>query len=114
MGATDAYHFAAGHKFQLKWFREGEHFKTITANTQADLQPMTTQDPGLKALRARRNSGRPNEYVWIEYRQPVSFDARMSPNGWRGALLHIEAAESGRYAEAIDVTPSCECAAARS
>ncbi len=106
MGSTDAYHFAAPHKQMLKWFNDGVDFQTVTADTEFDLPPVEVQTQSIRALRVQRNLGRANEWVWIEYRQPLGqFDTKMSPTGWEGAILHYQSAETGIYSEVVDTTP---------
>jgi sugar lactone lactonase YvrE len=106
MGSTDAYHFAMSHKAQLKWIAEGDAFTTVTAAGEFDLLPAESQSPGLKALRVRRALNQPNEFVWVEYRQPLGlFDGKMQPTGWGGAMIHYESSETGLYAEALDLSP---------
>jgi sugar lactone lactonase YvrE len=104
MGGNDAYHFAASHKAQLGWMHDGAEFQTVSSDTEADILPTESQDTGTKALRVKRHLSDP-EWVWVEYRQPIGFDANMSPTGWNGALIHYQSAGTGIYAEVLDLSP---------
>lgn len=106
MGGVDAYHFSAPHKAQLGWLKEGEDILPVSEDAEVDLLPLESAQPGVKALRIRRNLGRVLENIWVEYRQPLGlFDSRMSRVGWQGAMLHYQTAETGLYAELVDASP---------
>jgi M6 family metalloprotease-like protein len=105
MGSGSLSHFAAPHKALFGWLQDGHEIRTIAANADATIAPLSSQADAVKALRVRRNLGRAMEWVWVEYRQAIGFDAGMRSTGWTGATLHYESAATDGYTEAVDYSP---------
>jgi M6 family metalloprotease-like protein len=105
MGSGSLSHFAAPHKFQFSWLKEGHEVRTVSSDAEVTIAPLTSPGDAVKALRVRRNLGRGKEWVWIEYRQRSGFDGGMTATGWNGAMLHYQTAETGVDTEAIDFSP---------
>ena len=84
-------HYAAPHKAAIGWFAPG-NVQDVTSSGTFLLQPYEVTTSGLQALRVRRGlSG--NSWLWIEYRQPIGYDATFQPYGtqpYAGALIHYE------------------------
>ena len=88
-------YFAAPHSsLILGWLRSGDYREVLSDGvfTIAPLEAMN----GLRALRILRDAAR-NEWLWVEYRQPVGIDSSFA--GWEcygtvnvfnGALIHWE------------------------
>ena len=92
-------HLNAGNKDFLGWFNSNT-ISTVTENGRYNIEPIETNTTGLKAIRIPRG---PNDYLYVEYRQPVGFDAGIGANSdiFEGALLHI-----GQFkTNLIDATP---------
>jgi len=82
-------HFNAPHKAQLGWLDPGSLQNVETDGTFL-LQPFENPT-GLRALRVRRGSG--DQWLWLEYRQPIGYDATLAGVGdgqFSGALIHYE------------------------
>jgi len=82
-------HYNAQHKAQLGWLDSGSMQNVETDGTFV-LQPF--ENPaGLRALRVRRGTG--DQWLWLEYRQPIGYDASLAGVGdqvFTGALIHYE------------------------
>ncbi len=95
-------HFAAPHKQKLGWFTEAQMQQVETSGTFT-LTPYSQDSATLKALRIRRGVGN-NRWVWLEFRQPVGYDATLigySAQVDDGPLGHYENPAEGGY---IDYT----------
>lgn len=84
-------HWSAPHKSLLGWLATGSDVLNIETNGSFNLQPLENPAGGLKAIRVRRGTGN-NAWLWIEYRQPVGFDAmwQMPQSAFTGAMIHYE------------------------
>ncbi len=92
-------HFNASNKNLLGWFNSST-LNTVTENGRYTIEPIETNTNGLKAIRIPRGS---NDYLYVEYRQPIGFDSGIGTNSdiFEGALLHI-----GQFkTNLIDATP---------
>ena len=83
-------HYSARHKFQLGWLENGTEIETVEESGVFTLSPLSSSVAGLKALRVRRATGS-DEWLWVEYRQPIGPYEQHSPEqGFSGALIHYE------------------------
>lgn len=88
MGQNSA-HYAAPHKCQLGWMPAGS-MRTVETGGTFLLLPFESATVGLKALRVRRSAGI-DQYLWVEYRQPLGYDAGFQiPQLYGGATIHLE------------------------
>ncbi len=88
MGNRYAGHFNAVHKDNLGWFNSS-NIINVTSDGTYSIEPLETATNGIKALKMQRG---PNDYLYLEYRQPIGYDAVFpSPysNVYSGASLHI-------------------------
>ncbi|MDO8435107.1 MAG: Ig-like domain-containing protein [bacterium] len=87
MGTGYTVHMNAGHKDYLGWL-DANRMPTVTTNGQFTIEPIESDTAGLKAIRIPRGS---YDYLYVEYRQPLGYDANNMPAGtdvFEGALLH--------------------------
>ncbi len=100
-------HWNAIHKLRAGWFDDRRRAVTVTESGVFSLTPLEDASPGIKALRLPRPDG--ND-LFIEYRQPIGFDAGMDQGGFsdvfQGALLHIPG--GFRKTLLLDPTPPAE------
>ncbi len=91
-------HLNAPHKDYLGWF-DAANIRTVTADGTYTIEPLATATGGLKAIKIPR--GRLpapigvdvgpidlTDYLYVEYRQPIGFDAVLCCGAYEGALLH--------------------------
>ncbi len=84
-------HFAAAQKITLGWLGSA-NYQGVTANGFFTLKPLESGGSGLQALRIQRA---PNQWLWLEYRQPIGYDATFGSSGfsnqiYSGATVHFE------------------------
>lgn len=80
------YDFNAAHKEYLGWF-DLANVKTITEAGNYELEPIETNTTGLKAIKIPRGN---NDFLYVEYRQPIGFDKSVPiADVYEGALLHV-------------------------
>ena len=100
-------HFAAPHKSKLGWL-DSSSIQDVASAGSFTLQPYENGS-GLRALRVQRGSGGTG-WLWLEYRQPLGYDATLSPAGgqqFSGALIHFEdPAEEPNHTYLLDFTPN--------
>jgi len=92
-------HFAAPQKQSLGWFAATNLQQVETGGTFT-LVPYEQTTAGLQALRIRRGNGN-NRWLWLEYRQPIGYDATLSTFSTQfddGALGHYENPAEAVYA----------------
>jgi len=85
-------HWAARHKQMLGWLDAGKHVLDVVSDGTFRLAPVNGASDGLKALRVRRFA-QGDQWFWIEYRQPIGFDAEValvSPQAFTGLLIRYE------------------------
>lgn len=103
-------HYDAPHKAQLGWLDPGSVLNVETDGTFL-LQPL--ENPGgVRAIRVRRGPTG-DQWLWLEYRQPIGYDATLGGLGsqqFSGALIHYEdPAQSQQrpyYTFLLDFTPN--------
>jgi len=96
-------HYASPHKARLGWFTSD--VQTVTTSGSFSIQP--TEIPGaLHALKVRRGTD-DNNWLWLEYRQPIGvFDTTLKPQIFGGALIHYQDATTRLYTRLLDFTPA--------
>ncbi len=103
-------HFNAPHKAQLGWLDPASVLNVETDGTFL-LQPF--ENPaGVRALRIRRSPSA-DQWLWLEYRQPIGYDAGLAAVGdqqFSGALIHYEdpalSQQRPYYTFLLDFTPN--------
>lgn len=79
-------HFNAPHKDFMGWFTSAQ-IETVTTSGTFTLEPLETSTAGLKAIKIPRGI---SDYLYVEYRQPLGYDATLDdPDVFNGALIHI-------------------------
>lgn len=104
MGSKNTAHYNALHKEYLGWFTP-DNILTVSKSGTYTLEPIENADSGLKALKIQRGI---NDYLFVEYRQPLGYDYNIAPdsNVFSGALLHIkEIGGSPNRSALIDPVP---------
>ena len=92
-------HFAAQQKQSLGWFA-GSNLQQVETDGTFTLAPYEQATAALQALRIRRGNGN-NRWLWLEYRQPIGYDASLSSFSTQfddGALGHYENPAETAYA----------------
>ncbi len=92
MGRTTA-HYPAPQKQYLGWLDPATGVLDVAAPGTYTLPPLEVDSAGPLALRVRRAPNR-NEWLWLEYRQPIGFDANLDPAATGGALVHVQTSSS--------------------
>ena len=86
-------HYAAQHKISLGWLGPS-NYQTVTSSGSFALVPSESGTKGLQALRVQRGAN--NDWLWLEYRQPIGYDSTFASyypdlnQGLTGALIHFE------------------------
>ena len=112
MGAS-AYHYNAFQKERLGWldYNVSPPITTVGADGIYWIAPYESNDPNPKALKILKSidpsTGR-KTYYYVEYRQPIGFDAALSTNSnvVNGVVLHIGTESSGNSNYLLDMTPA--------
>lgn len=105
MGQTRAAHFSALHKQDLGYFSAGQ-VKTHAGGTVTyTLSPYETAGGSTYAVVVPASATR---NYWIEWRQPIGFDAALTSGVTNGALLHIGPPSDYAGCESclLDMTPA--------
>jgi hypothetical protein len=105
MGLSNGY-FDAMHKEALSWL-SGTQIQTVTSDGVYQLIPIESQVPSLKALKIQRKT---NDYLYVEYRQPIGSDINfpVNSNVFTGALLRTIAPDNDVKSYLIDPTPAAD------
>lgn len=111
MGSFYPGHFTASHKEFIRFFDPGM-IQTVPPGThEYVLEPVETATQGLKAIKVLRGEktvyGK-DDYLYVEYRQPLGFDASYMNAGrdvYDGAVLHVLGATQS-YSGLFDPTPA--------
>jgi M6 family metalloprotease-like protein len=103
MSSASFGHYAAPHKAKLGWLTSD--VQTVTGSGSFSIQP-TEVGGGLHALKVRRGSD-DNNWLWVEYRQPLGvFDSTLKPQIFGGGLIHYQDTSTGAYTHLLDFTPN--------
>lgn len=97
---TPPHHYAANHKFQLGWLDQSQ-IATIDSDGIVNLSPFAAVG-GLKAVRVRRNIG-DGQWLWLEYRRRIGFDASGPGSADRGPIVRTEVEGGGL--QLLDFSP---------
>ena len=96
-------HMNAPHKEYIGWFYSG-NILSVNSNGSYVLEPMETTSSNLKAIKIQRS---PSDYLFLEYRQPLGYDAGLQnlPNSdvFLGGLVH--ALQYANKSLLIDTSP---------
>lgn len=111
MGAS-SYHYNAFQKERLGWldYNVSPPITTVGADGIYWIAPYEPNDPNPKALKILKSvdpsTGR-KTYYYVEYRQPIGFDAALSTNSnvVNGVVLHIGTESNGNSNYLLDMTP---------
>ncbi|MBU1202497.1 hypothetical protein KKH39_00405 [Patescibacteria group bacterium] len=75
---------------------------SIVSNGTYELTPFESSDPGLKAIKIKRNNGK---FWYLEFRQPIGFDANLgAAPDLNGILIHTN--NPGQYTDSILIDAS--------
>lgn len=98
------------HKVFLGWLDQDLDIQTVSATTTIVLQAYESQQSGPKAVRVQRPGT--DQWLWLEYRQPIGFDATLNvhdPNIFKGVLIRLVPGpgyEGTRYTHILDFNPT--------
>jgi len=87
MGNSGARHFSAHYKWQLGYFPPGTVATHQSGSTVYTINP--TETPGGSLYAVQIPSPDAQYTYWLEYRQPIGFDAGLTGSPVTGALMHI-------------------------
>ena len=79
-------HFNAYEKNKLDWFIGRTPPADLTAGGSRTLIPLESSAAGVAGIKVTAS---PQRVYWLEYRQPVGFDAGLPAQATTGALVHI-------------------------
>jgi alpha-galactosidase-like protein len=108
--ATANNHFNAIQKELLGWLNYGNSppITTVESSGVYTLDPYESPGANPKALKVKKPSG---DYYYVEYRQPIGFDAPSIANNANvksGLLVHSWVGQSGNGIYLLDMTPSTD------
>lgn len=110
MGSGSARHFNATHKEKLGWLNASGQPSIITVGASGSytIAPFETTGAGAKALKIARGvdpvSGNMS-YYYIEYRQPVGFDAGLGTVGNLAQGVQVRTGGVDQVSSLLDMTP---------
>ncbi|MBI2082416.1 MAG: hypothetical protein HYT76_02505 [Deltaproteobacteria bacterium] len=112
---TRAMHHNALYKEYLGWFDEEHQLIEVTESGTYTIQPISSQKEGIKAIKILKEDG-PNEiqplgpiYYYLEFRQPIGFDAVLPLNHptYGGLLIHQGGDDyNSSSSDLLDMTPN--------
>ena len=95
MGFDARGHFSAPRKQYMGWLGNSQ-IQTVIESGRYRIEPIETATNGIKALKIE--GAGVGKYFYVEYRQPIGFDANLDSNAYSGALIHISSdTYGGRY-----------------
>jgi len=102
---TSTGHVAAGHKAeQLGWLTPS-NYQIVSNSGTYTIEPYETSPAGVKALKIQRGGTNQNAWIWVEYRQPIGYDAVLYPTQiFGGALIHYQEPDTPPYTRLLDFT----------
>jgi len=116
-GATSGHHNVV-FKSLLGWITQPKEVRTVTEDGSYRIGPLEARGQETYALRVRRPISEREQWIWLEFRQPIGFDGNLNPTTWphvpidhvyNGALLRL--VDRGPYGwrndrpRLIDFTP---------
>jgi hypothetical protein len=112
MGGASSAHTNAYQKERLGWLEYGVSppLTTVTASGTYTLTPFEqpgTDPKALKILQAVDSTTGRQTFYYVEYRQPIGFDAYLSTNAnvRNGVIIHMGTVGSGNTSMLLDFTP---------
>ncbi|QDE66272.1 hypothetical protein BHS09_04260 [Myxococcus xanthus] len=104
MGRWNLGHYAAPQKARIGWLDASAVAEVDGVDGTFTLAPVVASG-GLKALKVRRRPGS-NDWLWLEYRQPVGgYEATLAAQVFGGALVHYADAATQSGSHLLDFTP---------
>ncbi len=106
MGNSAARHFPAHYKYLLGYLPPGTYPTHASGSAVYTIAPIETSGANLYAVQIPVPE---SQYTyWLEYRQPIGFDAGMSGNPVSGALVHLGPGYPAYtcYSCLLDMTPT--------
>lgn len=110
-----AMHHNACYKEYLEWFNQDHQLLEVTESGPYTIKPIASQESGIKAIKILKEPG-PNEiqprgpiYYYLEFRQPIGFDAILPLNHptYGGLLIHQGGpAYNRKSSDLLDMTPN--------
>lgn len=110
MGNTDpGGHFNAYNKESLGWF-DAANIKIASQSATFDIAPIESPNANLQTVKIpvqKDGAGNPQNFYYLEFRQPIGFDSSLSGNLFNGTLIHwAPFYQSGALSQLIDTTPN--------
>lgn len=109
LGAWDNGHYNAQHKVALGWFEPGNVVE-VTGSGLYAIDAYATASNNPKVLKVLRGNGSTStEWIWLEWRAPVGFDATLnyySGYNFNGVLGHFEWGWGNSATYLLDFTPT--------
>jgi len=96
-------HFTAAHKEDAGWM--GSRMRLLTTSSASFTLP-PFERPSTLPLAVVANSPVGGRRYWLEYRQPVGYDANLPAGGTAGVMIHLEDTSVGYGPYLLDPTPS--------
>lgn len=97
-------HFSGPHKEDVGWL-EGNRKRILTTSSATFTLP-PFEKPATSPVVAVANSPVPGRRYWMEYRQPIGFDAKLPAGGTSGLMIHLEDQSIGLGPYLLDLSPS--------
>jgi M6 family metalloprotease-like protein len=108
-------HYSSKHKLHLGWLSTANPVNIQQVESGGDfwLEPIETNPSGLHALKVRRGTVNDDAFIWVEYRQPIGYDIKLSslvgPQVFGGALIHyVDSYTGSAYTHLLDFTPGSD------
>lgn len=109
MGAWNTYHYNAPHKLATGWIpsKRADLVKLNGLYTIARLEVAGSAVQVLKIARPNPKgvNPKPNEFYYVEYSQPVGFDATLPAGITGGVVVHIGSSNPKRITRLLDLHP---------
>ncbi len=102
---TPPHHFNAVQKELLGWLNYAgmPPVTTVQSSGVYTLDPFEPVGTNPKALKVRAGNG---DWYYVEYRQPIGFDAAIPPSVRTGVVVHLWKGQSGDGIYLLDMTPN--------
>lgn len=100
-------HYSAPHKAYLGWL-QASNIQNVEADGVFTLAPFESQMSAVQALRVRRGTNG-DQWLWLEYRQPLGYDTSIGSGGYAGVTIHYEDPAitiSNPYTYLLDFSPT--------
>jgi M6 family metalloprotease-like protein len=88
MGANPLFQYDGIQKLWARWLDESTNLQTITSPGTYTIQPLESPPTGVKVLKIRRGASS-DDWLWIDYRQPVgAYDSALPAAATGGASVY--------------------------